>query len=97
VVVCVLVPVEKMPTRLFVAQEELDLISDLEAQAQTILKYRDERACSIIERLMQGQPVEPGPRVAEIQEKSRGPTRVFQLSIDGRVVAPVRLYALGDR
>ena len=83
-----------MPPRPFVAQEELDLISDLESQAQTILDYRDERARSIIKRLMQGQPVEPGPRVAEILEESRGPTRVFQLSIDGRVVAPVSVLRL---
>ena len=84
-----------MPPRPFVAQEELDLISDLEHQAHTLLKFRDERACSIIKRLMQGQPVEPGPRVAEVQEDSQGPTRVFQLSIDGRVVAPIHILRLG--
>ena len=83
-----------MPPRPFVAQEELDLISDLEHQAHTLLRYRDERVCSIIKRLMMGQPVEPGPRVAEIQEESQGPTRVFQLSIDGRVVAPIRVLRL---
>jgi hypothetical protein len=83
-----------MPPRPFVAQEELDVISELEHQANTLLKYRDERARSIIKRLMQGQPVEPGPRVAEIQEESLGPTRVFQLSIDGRVVGPVHVFRL---
>lgn len=67
-----------------IRQEELEAIVAIDCQICELLRLREKRCGPVLDRLIEGVPVEPGAHSAELDLDAGGATRLVHLVINGR-------------
>jgi hypothetical protein len=66
-----------------IRQDELDAIVALDSQILELCRLREQRCGPLVDRLIKGVRVEPGPHSAGIEILPSGSSRLIHLVIDG--------------